>query len=170
MSSRFFDVMEENTMTEQDTQPKTETAVNGSVSVPQSSNSGVKNTTDDRDAKRKRAEEAGNNNPDGINQYTPSEKWHGNSYVDTKVAIKAYLDFNPEDSVEFVQNLINDAKKPNADPATRKLYIQLTGGFDPTETKVSGEVTQIMENPLNKLSIEELRTLKALKKEVEDGK
>ena len=39
----------------------------------------------------------------------------------------------------------------------------MTGGTDPTETKITGEVTQVAENPLNSLSIEELRTLKALK-------
>ncbi len=169
MSSRFFDVMEENTMTEQDTQPKTETAVNGSVSAPQSSNSGVKNTTLDRGEKTPEAKEVNmNRNPEGVNQHTPSDKWYGASYRDTKVAMKAYLDFNPDEHMDFIINLVRDAKK--GDPTARKLVVQLTGGFDPTETKVSGEVTQIMENPLNKLSIEELRTLKALKKEVEDGK
>jgi len=168
MSGRFFD-MEEN-MAEQTPQPEEIMAAEGSAFDNKLTESTVKNTTDDREEKRKMAQEAGNNNPTGVNQYTPSDKWYGASYHDTKVALKAYLDFNPDDHIEFIENLVRDAKKKDADPAVRKLFVQLSGGFDPSETKVSGEVMQIAENPLNQLSIEELRTLKALKKESSDGK
>ena len=166
MSGRFFD-MEEN-MAEQTPQPEEIMAAEGSAFDSKLTESTVKNTTDDREEKKKMAQEAGNNNPTGINQYTPSEKWYGASYHDTKVAIKAYLDFNPDEHIEFIESLVKDAIK--GDPTARKLVVQLTGGFDPAETKVTGEVMQIAENPLNQLSIEELRTLKALKKESSDGK
>ena len=166
MSGRFFD-MEEN-MAEQTPQPEEIMAAEGSAFDSKLTESTVKNTTDDREEKKKMAQEAGSNNPTGINQYTPSEKWYGASYHDTKVAIKAYLDFNPDEHIEFIESLVKDAIK--GDPTARKLVVQLTGGFDPSETKVTGEVMQIAENPLNQLSIEELRTLKALKKESSDGK
>lgn len=156
-------------MAEQDTKPEKSKAVDGSISATPKQDERVKNTTLDRGEKTPEAKEVNmNRNPEGVNQHTPSDKWYGASYRDTKVAMKAYLDFNPDEHMDFIINLVRDAKK--GDPTARKLVVQLTGGFDPTETKVSGEVTQIMENPLNKLSIEELRTLKALKKEVEDGK
>lgn len=157
MSSRFFDVKGKNMAEQENTQAGKDKAVKGSVSS-------VKNTTPDRGKKTSEAKEVNmNRNPDGANQHTPSDKWYGSSYRDTKVALKAYLDFNPDKHMDFIIKLVEDAK--NGDPTARKLVVQMTGGFDPTETKVTGEVTQVVESPLNGLTIEELRKLKALKQE-----
>ncbi len=121
----------------------------------------VKNTTKNRDKKPKNNKEVKKiPNPDGNNQTTPSDKWYGSSYADTKTKLKIYYEHHPELHMKFIESLVKNAIE---DPKWAKMVVEMTGGFDPTEAKVTGEVIQIAENPLNSLSVEELRTIKALK-------
>lgn len=121
----------------------------------------VKNTTKNRGKKAKNCKEVKKNtNPDGRNQTTPSEKWYGSSYADTKTKLKIYYEFHPEEHIKFIEDLVKNA---SSDPKWAKMVIEMTGGYDPTEAKITEEITRVTESPLNSLTIEELRSLKTLK-------
>lgn len=113
----------------------------------------VKTTTKTRGKNTKKPQSRGN-------RFTETEKYGGESYVDTKTRMKIYCEHHPAAQIKIIEGIIEQAPK-NAKFA--KLFVEMTGGTDPTETKITGEVTQVAESPLNSLSIEELRTLKALK-------
>lgn len=124
------------------------------------SNSVVKSTTQNRGEKSECKKTA-------VNQYSPSNKWYGGSYEDTKTKLKIYYEHHPEAHIKFIEELAENAAKS---PKWAALVVAMTGGTDPTETKITGEVEQITENPLNGLTIEELRSLKALKAEQKEDK
>lgn len=123
----------------------------------------VENTTQDRGEKPKGEKTPANQ----ANQYTPSNKWYGGSYEDTKTKLKIYYENHPEAHIKFIEELAENAGKS---PKWAALVVAMTGGTDPTETKITGEVEQVVENPLNGLTIAELRSLKALKAEQEESK
>lgn len=129
--------------------------IEGNSGVVKKTTHVVKNTTKNRGEKRKIAKVARNKN-----QHTPSDKWYGDSYEDTKTKLKIYYEHHPEAHIKFIEDLAENAGK---NPKWAALVVAMTGGTDPTETKITGEVAQVIENPLNQLTIEELRTLKALK-------
>lgn len=124
-----------------------------------SSVSVVENTTQDRGEKPKDEKTA-------ANQYTPSNKWYGGSYEDTKTKLKIYYENHPEAHIKFIEQLAENAGKS---PKWAALVVAMTGGTDPAETKITGEVEQVVDNPLNGLTIEELRSLKALKAEQKEN-
>lgn len=128
--------------------------IEGSKNVVKKTARVVKPTTKNRGKKSAKQQDRGN-------RYTPAEKYGGESYVDTKTRMKIYCEHHPEAQIGIIEGIIEQAPK-NAKFA--KLFVEMTGGTDPTETKITGEVTQVTENPLNQLTIEELRTLKALKR------
>ncbi len=132
-------------------------AAGSSSSVVKPTTSVVRTTTKNRGKKPKNAKVARNKN-----QHTPSDKWYGDSYEDTKTKLKIYYEHHPEAHIKFIEDLAENAGK---NPKWAALVVAMTGGTDPTETKITGEVEQITENPLNGLTIEELRSLKALKTE-----
>lgn len=117
----------------------------------------VKNTTPAREEKKKKTKVVNKPapNPEGINQHTPSSKWYGDSYADTKVKLKVYLEFNSVEHMRFIENLVKDAN--NGDPTARKLVVGMTGGEDPKETRDVTERT--IPNPFENLTEEELRKL-----------
>lgn len=122
----------------------------------------VKSTTKNRGQKKPKSKV-----PTNKNQYTPSNKWYGSSYEDTKTKLKIYYEHHPESHAKFIQDLAENA---GTSPKWAALVVAMTGGTDPTETKITGEVTQVAESPLNSLTIEELKSLKALKMSQNEAK
>lgn len=153
------DIVARKTKTEQAVE-ELATMAGVSNSVVKTTKNVVKNTTKNRGKKQVAKRSGFTPNPDGHNQTTPSEKYGGESYTDTKTRMKIYCEHHPEAQIKIIEGIIAQAPK-NAKFA--KLFVEMTGGTDPTETKITGEVEHVTENPLTNLTIEELRTLKALK-------
>ena len=153
------DIVTKKTKTEKAVEALAE-EVASSQGVVKNTQNVVKTTTKNRGKKSRDRGKVKAPNPEGRNQTTPQEKYGGESYVDTKTRMKIYCEHHPAAQIKIIEGIIEQAPK-NAKFA--KLFVEMTGGTDPTETKITGEVTQVAENPLNSLSIEELRTLKALK-------
>ena len=110
-------------------------------------NNVVNNTTNKGDEKSQNIRQP--------NQKVPLPKWYGESYEDTKKKLKVYLAFNSEKQIKFIETLTEKAIQ--GDPTSMKLFVQMTGNTDPTETK---DVTERkMPNPYDKLTEEELRKL-----------
>lgn len=173
MSGRFFD-MEEN-MAEQTPQPEEIMAVNGSVSGEMPQNDGVVKEVGEK------SENTGRNSDGTFAE--GNEIWKSRDpeishrpiqELSYRVMSKVRHAKNPQrvqDDLNRLDEIIDDENSSPADVMRAlDMKIRLNNGYDPVENKVSGEVMQITENPLNQLSIEELRTLKALKKESSDGK
>lgn len=107
----------------------------------------MKNTTENRVENPERKKQP--------NQKVPSEKWFGESYDDTKRKLKIYLNFNPRKQMQFIESLTEKAIA--GDPTSMKLFVQMTGNTDPTETK---DVTpKKVSDPYDNLTEEELRKL-----------
>lgn len=145
---------------------KTEKAVEALAESVGAGETVVKDTTKNRGEKQAVNRSGCTPNPEGHNQTTPSEKYGGESYMDTKTRMKIYCEHHPAAQIKIIEGIIEQAPK-NAKFA--KLFVEMTGGTDPTETKITGEVEQIVESPLNGLTIEELRSLKALKAEQKEN-
>lgn len=153
-------VVAKKTKTQQDIEDLVEN-IEGNSGVVKKTARVVKNTTKNRERKNRNRCKVKLPNPQGINQTTPQERYGGESYVDTKTRMKIYCEHHPEAQIGIIEGIIEQAPK-NAKFA--KLFVEMTGGTDPTETKITGEVTPVTENLLNQLTIEELRALKTLKR------
>lgn len=156
-------------MAEQDTKPKNAEAVNGSVSgIKQQNDETVKEHGENSDRNADGTFRQGNRCAVGNKGGRPIQQ------LSYRVMAKVRSENNPQrvqDDLDRLDEIIDDENSSPADVMRAlDMKIRLNDGYDPVENKVSGEVTQVVESPLNGLTIEELRKLKALKQEAEDGK